>query len=296
MSIELKGVLPPIPTPFGEDGEVAYGKLAENLERWNRTGLSGYLVTGSNGEFAALTEHEKLRIWEVARKHIPAEKRFLAGTGCETTRDTIALTKQAASTGAEAALVVTPWYNKGAMKSRELVAHFTAVADAAPIPILLYNVPQFTGVTIGSDAVAKLAEHPNIIGMKDSAGAMEMFAEYVRVTPPSFQLFIGSALSFYLALCLGARGGILALANIAPQECVLIQRLFEDGKREEAQRLQLRLLPLANTIGSRFGISGLKAAMGLRGYYGGPTRPPLLPLRAEEIEAVRLELAAARLL
>jgi len=296
MSVELKGVLPPIPTPFGEDGEVAYGELAENLERWNRTDLSGYLVTGSNGEFTALTEHEKMRVWEVARKHIPAQKRFLAGTGCETTRETIALTRQAASAGAEAALVVTPWYNKGAMKTRELVAHFTAVADAASIPILLYNVPQFTGVTIGFDAVAKLAEHPNIIGMKDSAGLMEMFAEYGRVTPPSFQLFIGSALSFYVALCLGARGGILALANIAPQECVLIQRFFEDGKHEEAKRLQLTLMPLTNVIGSRFGISGLKAAMTLCGYYGGPPRPPLLPLRAEEIGAVRLELAAVGLL
>lgn len=295
MPIELKGVLPPIPTPFGEDGEVAYEKLAENLERWNRTDLSGYLVTGSNGEFAAMSEREKLRTWEVARKHIPAEKRFIAGTGCESTRETVAMTKLAASVGAEAALVVTPWYNKGAMKSRELVAHFSAVADAAPIPILLYSVPQFAGVTIEPDAVATLAEHPNIVGMKDSSGNMERFADYIRVTSPSFQLFIGSALSFYTALCLGARGGILALANIAPQECVLIQRLFEDGKHEEARRLQLKLLPLAHATGSRFGIGGLKAAMTLRGYYGGPPRPPLLPLRADEIEAVRLELASAGL-
>lgn len=296
MSIELKGVLPPVPTPFGEDGEVAYERLAENLQRWNRTGLSGYLVIGSNGEFATMTELEKLRLLEVARKHIPAEKRLIAGTGCESTRETVALTRRAASVGAEAALVVTPWYNKGAMKTRELMAHFTSVADAAPIPVLLYNVPQFTGVTIEADAVARLAEHPNIIGMKDSLGDMELFAEYIRVTPPSFVLFIGSALSFYTALCLGARGGILALANIVPQECVGIQRVYEDGKHEEAKRLQLRLLPLASAIGSRFGIGGLKAAMTLLGYYGGAPRPPLLPLRAEEVEAVRLELAAAGLL
>lgn len=141
MSIDLRGVLPPVPTPFGEDGEVAYDRLAENLQRWNRTDLSGYLVVGSTGECATLTEHEKLRLWEVARKHIPGEKRFIAGTGCESTRETIALTKHASMIGAEAALVVTPWYYKGAMKSRELEAHFTAVADAAPIPILLYNVP-----------------------------------------------------------------------------------------------------------------------------------------------------------
>jgi 4-hydroxy-2-oxoglutarate aldolase len=296
MAIELKGVLPPIPTPFGADGEVAYDKLAGNLERWNRTDLSGYLVTGSNGEFASLSEREKVQIWEVARKHIPSGKRFIAGSGCETTRETVTLTKQAASIGAEAALVVTPWYNKGAMKSRELVAHYASVADASPIPILLYSVPQFTGVTIGPDTVGTLAEHPNIIGMKDSSGVMEMFAEYVRVAPPSFQLFIGSALTFYVALCLGARGGVLALANVAPQACVLIQRLFEDGKHEEARRLQLKMIPLTHAIGSWLGIPGLKAALGLLGYYGGPPRPPLLPLNAEEIEAVRLELAAADLL
>ena len=296
MSIDLRGVLSPVPTPFGEDGEVAYDRLAENLQRWSRTELSGYLVVGSTGECATLTEHEKLRLWEVARKHIPGEKRFIAGTGCESTRETIALTRQAAIIGAEAALVVTPWYYKGAMKSRELEAHFTAVADAAPIPILLYNVPQFTGVVIEPDAVAKLAGHPNIVGMKDSSGVMGTFAELVRVTPPSFQVVVGTAVTFYAGLCLGARGGILLLANIAPQECVLIHRLFEDGKHEEARRLQLRLMPLSRVIDSRFGIPGVKAAMSLRGYYGGPPRPPLLPLQPDETEAVRKELAGAGLL
>lgn len=294
--MQLKGVLPPVPTPFGEDGEVAYQRLAENLQRWNRTGLSGYLVVGSTGECATLTEHEKLRLWEVARKHIPGEKRFIAGTGCESTRQTIALTKQAAQVGAEAALVVTPWYYKGAMKSRELEAHFTAVADAAPIPILLYSVPQFTGVVIEPDAVGRLSGHPNIIGMKDSSGVMGPFAEFVRVTPPTFQLFVGTTLTYYAGLCLGARGGILALANIVPEECVLIHRLLEDGKHEEARQLQLRLMPLGRAIDSRFGIPGVKAAMSLRGYYGGPPRPPLLPLRPQEVETVRKELADAGVL
>lgn len=294
--MELKGVMPPVPTPFGEDGEVAYGRLAENLQRWNRTDLSGYLLVGSTGECATLTEHEKLRLWEVARKHIPGEKRFIAGTGCESTRETIALTNQAARAGAEAALVVTPWYYKGAMKSRELEAHFTAVADAAPIPILLYTVPQFTGVTIDPEAVGRLAEHSNIIGMKDSSGVMGPFAEFVRVTPPTFHLFVGTALTYYAGLCLGARGGILALANLAPEECVLIHRFFEDGKLEEARHLQLRLMALARAIDSRFGIPGVKAAMAIRGYYGGPPRPPLLPLRPEETDAVREALGDADLL
>ena len=293
--MELSGVLPPVTTPFGEDGEVAYDRMAENLERWNRTDLSGYVVVGSTGECATLTEREKLRLWEVARQHIPTEKRFIAGTGCESTRETIALTRQAASIGADAALVVTPWYYKGAMKTRELVAHFSAVADAAPIPILLYTFPQCTGVVMEPAAVARLADHPNIIGMKDSSEVMGTFAEYIRVTPPSFRLFVGSALTFYMALCLGARGGILALANVAPQECVLIHRLFMDGKREEAKQLQLRLMSLAHAIGARFGIAGVKAAMALRGYYGGPPRSPLLPLGDEEIKVLRQELAAAGL-
>ena len=293
--MELHGVLPPVTTPFGDDGEVAYDRMAENLKRWNRTGLSGFVVVGSTGESATLTEREKLRLWEVARQHIPSEKRLIAGTGCESTRETIALTGRAASICADAALVVTPWYYKSAMKTRELVAHYTAVAEASPIPILLYAFPQCTGVVMEPAAVARLADHPNIIGMKDSSEVMGTFAEYIRVTPPSFQLFVGSALTFYMALCLGARGGILALANVAPQECVLIFRLFMDGKHEEAKQLQLRLMPLAHAIGARFGIGGVKAAMALRGYYGGPPRPPLLPLRDEEIEVLRLELAGAGL-
>lgn len=292
----LSGVLPPVPTPFGEDGEVAYDRLAENFERWNRNDLSGYVVVGSTGECATLTEREKLQVWEVARKHIPNGKWFIAGTGCESTRETIALTRQAATIGADAALVVTPWYYKGAMKSRELVTHYTAVADASPIPILLYTFPQCTGVVMEPAAVARLAEHTNIVGMKDSSEVMGVFAEYIRVTPPSFQLFVGSALTFYMALCLGARGGILALSNVAPQECVQIHRLFIDGKPEEAKKLQLRLMPVANAIGPRFGIGGVKAAMALRGYYGGPPRPPLLPLKTEEIEALRVELSDADLI
>ena len=295
MSIDLRGVFPPVPTPFGEDGGIAYDRLAENLERWNRTDLSGYVVVGSTGECATLTEREKLQVWEVARKHITSDKRFIAGTGCESTRETIALTRQAASIGSDAALVVTPWYYKGAMKSRELVAHYTAVADVSSIPILLYTFPQCTGVVMEPAAVARLAEHPNIIGMKDSSEVMGLFAEYMRITPPSFQLFVGSALTFYMALCLGARGGILALANVAPQECVEIYRLFIDGKHEEAKQLQLRLMPVANAIGPRFGIAGVKAAMALRGYYGGPPRAPLLPLEPDGIEALRLELNGAGL-
>jgi len=295
MSIDLRGVFPPVPTPFGEDGGIAYDRLAENLERWNRTDLSGYVVVGSTGECATLTEREKLQVWEVARKHITSDKRFIAGTGCESTRETIALTRQAASIGSDAALVVTPWYYKGAMKSRELVTHYSAVADVSSIPILLYTFPQCTGVVMEPAAVARLAEHPNIIGMKDSSEVMGLFAEYMRITPPSFQLFVGSALTFYMALCLGARGGILALANVAPQECVEIYRLFIDGKHEEAKQLQLRLMPVANAIGPRFGIAGVKAAMALRGYYGGPPRAPLLPLEPDGIEALRLELNGAGL-
>jgi len=291
--MDLSGVFPAVTTPFGEDGEVDDRRMADNLARWNRTDVSGYVVVGSTGECATLREREKLRLWEVARGQIPREKRLIAGTGCESTSDTIALTRNAASIGADAALVVTPWYYKAAMGHRELLAHYVAVADAAPIPIVLYAVPQFTGVRIGPETVARLAEHPNIVGLKDSSEAVGTFAEYVRVTPPTFQLLAGSALTFYAALCLGARGGILALANVVPEACASVYRLFVDGRREEARRLQLRLLPLARALGSRFGIPGVKAAMTLRGYYGGPPRPPLLPLDGAAIGEIRRALQAA---
>jgi 4-hydroxy-2-oxoglutarate aldolase len=290
-----KGIYPPIPTPF-QNGEVAYDKLASNLQKWNQTGLSGYLVLGSNGEFVFLSEKEKIRILEVARENIPSSMKMIAGTGCESTWETIELTNQAARIGADLALIITPSYFKSLMRSEEMIAHFRAVADASRIPIMIYNVPKFTGVTIDAETVAKLAEHPNIVGMKDSSADMPLFAQYIKLSPAGFDVMVGTASVLYTGLCLGAVGGIVAMANVAPREAVEIQRLFEAGKLQEARDLQLKMLPVNAAVTVNYGVPGLKAAMDMVGYYGGDPRPPLLPPGAAVREKIRAILQKADLL
>jgi len=290
------GVLPPVTTPFGADGSLALERLGANLTSWHETGLSGYLILGSNAEAVTLTEEEKLRVLETARAHIPRDRLFLAGTGAEGTAATITLTKAAARLGADAALVVTPGYYKSQMRARELITHYTAVAEASPIPVLLYNVPQFTGVTLEAEVVARLAEHGNIVGMKDSAGNVAVLTEYLRVVPEGFAVFVGSAAVFYAGLALGACGGILALANAAPRACVETYDLARAGKGAEAAALQRQLLPAVRAVTTRFGVGGLKYAMDLLGYYGGPPRPPLLPPTEAERAEIRQALAESGLL
>lgn len=293
---DLRGVIPPVITPFTESGDVDYTALVANLTRWNRTALAGYLILGSNSEFVYLSEEEKLRVLEVTREHIPREKVMIAGTGCEATEATISLTRRAAAIGADAVMVVTPAYYKPQMRPRVLIEHYRRVADASPVPVFLYNVPPFTGVTLDPHTVARLAEHGNIAGMKDSAGNMTVFAEYRRQTPPDFLLFVGSGPVFLPALSLGAQGGILAVANCAPGACLALHALFQEGKLHEAREQQLRLLPAMEAVTTRFGIGGLKVAMDLVGYEGGWPRPPLLPPTTEERQEIQRALEAAGLL
>ncbi|HEY72578.1 MAG TPA: dihydrodipicolinate synthase family protein [Thermoflexia bacterium] len=284
--ISLSGVFPPVPTPFDAEGEVAIRKLIENLERWNQYDLSGYVVLGSNGEAGFLSVEEKLRVLEAARQAIPPDKLMIAGAGCESTRQTIALTRQAAQAGADAALLVTPHYYDAKMTPGALAHHYEAVADGAPIPVLLYTVPKFTHVDIDTATVARLARHPNIIGIKDTGGNMAKMADTVRLTGPDFQVLAGSAGFFLAGLTLGAVGGTLALANVAPQKCLDLHRLFKAGQMEEAAALQRWMIPVNAAITARFGIAGLKAALEMLGYYGGPVRSPLLALTGEEQRAL----------
>lgn len=291
----LRGIFPPTPTPFAE-GEVALDKLAENLKMWNQTGLAGYLILGSNGEFVYLDWEEKLKVLETARANIPRSMKMIAGTGCESTRETIKLTRTAAEIGADFALVVTPCYFKGSMGDEELMAHYQAVAEASLIPLLLYSVPQFTGVTLSPAVVARLAEHPNIAGLKDSSGNLGTFSDYLRLTPDNFNILVGTATVFYSAMGLGAKGGILALANVAPRECVQLYNLITLGKLREARELQFQLLPVARAVTAQYGIGGLKAALHLLGYYGGPPRLPLLVPSKENIEKLEVVLEQAGLM
>jgi 4-hydroxy-2-oxoglutarate aldolase len=284
--MELQGVMPPITTPF-RSGELALDKLKENFEKWNRTGLSGYLVLGSNGEVAYLNEKEKIKVMETSRDSIPKSKVMMVGTGMESTQETLRVTNQAAKIGADCALVVTPSFFKGSMKPQILYEHFISVADSSRIGILVYNVPQYTGINFEPEWVAKLSEHPNIVGVKDSSGNIEQLSEFVRLSQKGFAIFVGSAPVFFPALCIGAVGGILAVANVAPQECVRIQHLFEAGKIDEAKASQFRLTPLAKAVTVKYSIGGLKMAMDLNGYFGGNPRPPLKPHGKEVEEEMR---------
>jgi 4-hydroxy-2-oxoglutarate aldolase len=272
--MKLSGVMPPITTPF-KDGQIALDKLKKNFQKWSKTGLSGYLVLGSNGEAVYLSEDEKIKVVEVSRESIPKSKIMMVGTGMESTQETIRFTNQVAKMGADYALVVTPSYFKGSMKPQILYEHFIAVAESSGIGILMYNVPQFTGINLEPELVAKLSEHPNIIGIKDSSGNIGQLSEIVHLSQKGFAAFVGSAPVFFPALCVGAVGGILAAANVVPQECVQIQNLFNKGKMDEARALQSRLTPLAKAVTTKYGISGLKVAMDLTDYFGGDPRSPL---------------------
>jgi 4-hydroxy-2-oxoglutarate aldolase len=290
-TISLRGVFPPIPTPFDAGGDVDYHALADNLERWNGYDLAGYVVLGTNGEAVYLTLEEKVRILEAARRAIPPDKLLIAGTGLESTRATIALTCQAADAGADAALVVTPHYYGGKMTSDALVHHFHAVADASPIPILIYNVPGNTHVDMDATAIVRAAQHPNLVGIKDTSGNIVKLGDTVRLAAPGFQVLAGSAGFFFAALTLGAVGGVLALANVAPQQSIDLYRLFKAGRWDEAAELQRRMIPVNAAVTARFGIAGLKAALDLLGYYGGPVRSPLFDLPEGDRQTVRTILA-----
>jgi 4-hydroxy-2-oxoglutarate aldolase len=254
------------------------------------------VVLGSNGEAAYLSDEECLQVLATAREVIPASKTMVAGTGRESTRATIRATREAANIGADAALLVTPHYFGGQMSSTALIDHYSAVAAESPIPTVLYNVPKFTHVDIDADAVARLSEVPNIIGIKDSSGNIAKLADIVRLSRPGFQVLVGTASVFFAGLALGAVGGVLALANVAPDLAVEIYDLHQSGRWDEAAGLQRRVLPVNRAITARFGIAGLKSALDMLGYYGGAVRSPLQPLGKGESEALMAILSAGGLL
>ena len=276
--MKLAGVMPPITTAFKESGDVSVDGLKENFRKWNRTGLSGYLVLGSTGETVYLSEAERLRVVETARASIPDSMTMMVGTGRESTRETVDFTNHAADLGADCALVITPSFLRAAMTPDVLYDHFAAVAESARIGILLYNVPQFTGVNLQPEVVARLSQHPNILGIKDSSGDIEQLSRIIDLSRKGFAVFTGSAQVFFAALCIGAVGGILAAADLVPREFVEIQSLFDAGKISEARALQTKMTPLAVAVTNTYGISGLKSAMDMAGYYGGPPRLPLQPV------------------
>jgi 4-hydroxy-2-oxoglutarate aldolase len=278
--LNLPGIYPPIATPF-KDGEVDYAGLAHNVRRWMGTGLRGLLALGSNGEAAFVDEDEAERVIATVREGVPRDRVLLAGSGRQSTRATIAATKRAANAGADAVLVLTPFYFKAQMTPDALADHYRAVADASPVPVLLYNFTAVTGLNMTPDTVAALSAHPNIAGLKDSNGDVGQVAAVVARAPGDFTVLVGSAATLYPAMTVGAAGGIVAVANVVPDVCVRLYDLVRAGKHDEARLLQRRLTPLANAVTGGYGIAGLKVAMEIAGYAGGEVRRPLRPAKPE---------------
>ncbi len=278
----FSGVFAALTTPYAHDGTVSLPDLKHNVQRYNQTDLAGYVALGSTGESVLLTRAELDGILITVKEAAAKGKKLLAGTGAESTAETIERTKRAAELGYDAALVKTPHYYKPAYKPEVLIAHYRRVADESPIPVMLYSIPQFTGVALGAADVAALAEHPNIIGIKDSSGNVQGTAEIVASTPPSFQVLVGSAATMYPSIAIGARGAILALACALPEKCVALFDLVRQGHHEKARELQSILLRASKLIVSEMGIAGVKHTMDQRGYRGGVPRLPLLPLHQEQ--------------
>lgn len=294
--ISLKGCFPPIPTPFDEQGRVDHDHLASNLERWQKTPLRGFAVLGSNGEAVMLREAEKLEVWQTAREAIDHDHIFMAGTGCESTAETVELTEKAAGIGADVALIVTPHYYKGRMDRRALVTYYTRIADRSPIPVVLYNVPASTGLDMGADVVIELSAHPNIVGLKESSGSVVKIGQVVAGAAEGFQVLAGSGSFLLPTLSVGGVGGVMALASVAPHELNEIVTSFNSGDLKKAKDIQVRLIAPNAAVTSQFGVAGLKAAVDLIGMYGGQPRPPLLPLEPSQQEELKRILAKAGLL
>ncbi len=286
---KISGILPPVLTPFKKNGDVNFDAFSKNLQKWNGDKLGGYLILGSNSETVYLTDEEKVEILKLGKEVATPDRFLMAGTGCDSIRETIRQTNKAAEIGYDAALVLTPFYYSSAMNDKAIIKYFTEVADASDIPVLIYNVPKFTHVNVPVSAVKTLSQHPNIVGMKDSTGDVPQMATWKRTVPDDFNLIVGTASALFPALTLGVNAGILALANTHPNECTEVMELFHKGETEKSYNLYQKLFPINTAITATYGIAGLKYMAELCGYIGGHVRSPLSDVGDEakaQLEAI----------
>lgn len=286
IAARLEGIFPPVVTNFDAAGDIAPIPFRDNLRRWIETPIDGIVLFGSNGEGALLDEDEKARLTGFARDVVPAGYVLIGGASGESTRSTIRQAQQIAAEGADVVLVHPPAYFGPYLPVAALMDHFQAVADASPVPVLLYHIPKYTKVTLEAGFVAELMRHSNVVGLKDSSGDMKRFADYTNACARDCRLFVGNGALLYTALELGAAGGILGVANIAPRLCADVLRHFREGRPQEAGRVQGQLTPLHKEIVAAHGAVGCKAALDLMGWAGGAPRPPLRPLGERERQQV----------
>lgn len=287
--MKLQGIFPPIATPFDHHGDLYKTKVQHNVEKWNQTGLAGYVVCGSTGESVYLTPEEKIQLWEWVAQYAASNKLLIAGTGVESVRETVALTNRAAEMGYKAAMVRTPHYYKGLLNNTDAqVLYFRAVADQTKIPLMMYNWPQATGLDITPEAVVQLSEHPNIIAIKESSGSLEKVMQMIREVKPGFQVLVGSAPTLWPSFAVGAVGAVLAFANAAPYATITIWEAHRTRDTDAARDWQNRISRAAQLVTTKYGVPGLKHAMDLNGYYGGPPRLPLTPVCPEARREIEL--------
>ena len=292
MSHRFAGIYTPIVTPFTASGDLDERGMLANVDRYLASPLTGLVVLGSNGEAAQLEDDEADRAIGIVRERVPRDRPLLAGTGRESTRATIAACRRAASLGVDAVMARTPSFYKPQMTSDAFIRHYTALADASPAPVLLYNVTMYTGVNLLPDAVEKLSEHPNIVGLKDSGNDMLQIGDYLSRSKPGFTVLAGAAPTLFTSAALGVHGAVLALAGIVPELCVELFQHVRAGRLDEARALQRRLMPVARSIGPVYGVPGLKAALDLLGLHGGTPRAPLTAAPPAVIDVLRGQLAA----
>jgi 4-hydroxy-2-oxoglutarate aldolase len=295
--VDFSGTFLPVTTPFdpvtGDLDVVAY---RANLRHWFQSPIRGILTAGSTGESVFLDDAERVALVESARDVIPSEAILIAGTGAESTRQTIRLNKEAADAGADAVLVSPPAYYKGAMTPEVLLRHYRAVADASPVPVLVYQVPlRLSTLEFPTGLIAELSHHPNIVGIKDSRGKLELVAELVEATGADFQVLVGSGAILYGGLEVGAVGGIVAVGLMACAEAAEISVAYGEGRTAEAGRIQERIAPVHNGIVGGMGVPGVKAALDVLGLHGGVPRAPLAQASASKVEEIRAILATAEL-
>ena len=296
MVSRFAGIYTPIVTPFTASGDVDERGIVSNVAHYLASPLTGLVVLGSNGEAPQLEDDEADRVIQIVRDRMPSGRPLLAGTGRESTRATIAACRRAAAIGADAVMARTPSFYKPQMTSENFVRHFTEVADASPVPVLLYNVTMYTGVNLLPDAVERLSEHPNIVGLKDSGNDMLQLGDYLTRAKPGFTVLAGAAPTLFSAATIGVHGAVLALAGLVPGLCVELFDHVKAGRIDAARTLQRRLLPLARSIGPIHGVPGLKAALDLAGLTGGLPRPPLRPAAPAAVDSLRAQLSELGLL
>ena len=284
---KIRGVIPPMVSPFKPNGDLDTEAFVSNVKKWNEDKISGYLVIGSNSETVYLSEEEKLELVKLTVEYAKKDRLIMAGSGLDSARETIKLTNKCAALGAQCALILTPFYYGPQMDSKAMIRFFSEVADNSEIPILIYNVSKFTNVNIGADAVAELSRHKNIVGMKDSNGDVPQLATFLRVADPSFQVMTGTYGAWYPALAMGTTAIISAMANCCPNEIAETQELYEAGKHKESFELYQRMFPVNAAVTGAFGIAGLKYVCDYLGYRGGSVRNPLADLSDAQKEQIR---------